>query len=48
MDDLNLFAKNATKLEEFRNIVKEFSSVIGMEFRPDKCAKVTFKMEKFI
>ena len=48
MDDLKLFAKNDSDLEDLLKIVKDFSSDIGMEFGLDKCAKATFKAGKFI
>ena len=47
MDDLKLFAKNDSDLEDLLTIVKDFSDDIGMEFGLDKCAKASFKRGKF-
>ena len=47
MDDLKLFAKNDSDLDDLLTIVKDFSNDIGMEFELDKCAKASFKRGKF-
>ena len=46
MDDLKLFAKDKNNLEGLLQVVKKFSEDIGMSFGLDKCAKVTFKIQK--
>ena len=46
MDDLKLYAKDDSELEEFLRIVRGFSDDIGVEFGLSKCAKDTFKRGK--
>jgi hypothetical protein len=43
MDDLKLFTRDETKLQQKLNNVKTFSDHIQMEFGLDKCATAVFK-----
>ena len=43
MDDLKLYAKDDSELEELLRIVKGFSYDIGIEFGFSKCAQTAFK-----
>ena len=46
MDDLKLIPKSEEELEKQIQTVKIFSDDINMEFRLEKCAKITFKRGK--
>ena len=46
MDDLKLIAKSEKELQKQIKTVKIFSDDINMEFRLEKCAKITFKRGK--
>ena len=46
MDDLKLIAKSEEELQKQIQTVKNFSDHINMEFRLEKCAKITFKRGK--
>jgi hypothetical protein len=46
MDDLKLFTRDETKLQQKMNNVKTFSNDIQMEFGLDKCATAVFKHGK--
>jgi hypothetical protein len=48
MDDLKLIAKSEEELRKQVQTVKNFSDVIHMEFRLEKCTKITFKKGKLI
>jgi len=43
MDDLKLFTRDETKLQQKMNKVKTFSDDLQMEFGLDKCATAVFK-----
>ena len=46
MDDLKLIANSEEELQKQIQTVKIFSDDINMEFRLEKCAKITFKRGK--
>lgn len=46
MDDLKLYAKSDSQLQEELSIVAQFSQDIGMEFGLEKCAMITIKRGK--
>ena len=46
MDDLKLYAKDDSELEELLGIVKRFSNDIGTELGLSKCITATFKKSK--
>ena len=46
MDDLKLIAKSEKELQKQIKTVKIFSDDINMEFRLEKCSKITFKRGK--
>jgi Asp-tRNA(Asn)/Glu-tRNA(Gln) amidotransferase C subunit len=48
MDDLKLTAKSEEEFQKQIQTVKSFSDDIYMEFRLEKCAKITFKRGKLI
>ena len=48
MDDLKLFSKNDSQLNDALTLVKTFSDDIKMEFGLEKCSKITIKHGKSI
>ena len=46
MDDLKLIANSEEELQKQIQTVKIFSDDINMEFRLEKCARITFKRGK--
>ena len=46
MDDLKLYTKDDSELEELLRIVKRFSDDIGTELGLSKCVKATFEKSK--
>ena len=46
MDDLKLFSRDETELEQDLIIVKTFNDCIRMDFGLDKCATVIYKHGK--
>ena len=46
MDDLKLYAKDDSELEELLGIVKRFSNDIGTELGLSMCIKAAFKKSK--
>jgi hypothetical protein len=47
MDDLKLFSRDETKLQQKMNTVKMFSNVILMEFSLDKCMASQLKPKQY-
>jgi len=46
MDELKLFSRNESELQQELTIVKTLSSDVRMEFGQDKCTIVVFKHDK--